>query len=201
MVNNYPEYAAGVNYKKTDSNDVTHFYSAQVVADPSDDTIESKLIKDGVVISEGGGSSDLEYETGLFEPDEDIYGHWINFANTHATPPMYISFADTDISTIDVNTPNTAVSWSYVYLSNWADYPDGFNRAGVTQSVYTLNDAISGTQAGMEDPTPNFATNEKFSPYGANATKVFRAGRSYKWIAIWTPTTNIHPNDSTPDSK
>lgn len=61
MVNNYPEYAAGVNFKKTDSNNVTHFYSAQVVADPSDETIESKLIKDGVVISEGGGggSSDL----------------------------------------------------------------------------------------------------------------------------------------------
>ena len=57
MVNNYPEYAAGVNYKKTDSNDVTHFYSAQVIADPSDDTIESKLIKDGVVISEGGDFS------------------------------------------------------------------------------------------------------------------------------------------------
>lgn len=57
MVNNYPEYAAGVNFKKTDSNNVTHFYSAQVVADPSDETIESKLIKDGVVISEGGGGT------------------------------------------------------------------------------------------------------------------------------------------------
>lgn len=63
MVNNYPEYAAGVNYKKTDSNNVTHFYSAQVVADPSDDTIESKLIKDGVVISEGGGGGSSDFST------------------------------------------------------------------------------------------------------------------------------------------
>ena len=76
MVNNYPEYAAGVNFKKTDSNDVTHFYSAQVVADPSDDTITSKLIKDGVAIVEmpDGGSSDFSTAevtiTGL--PDEGI---------------------------------------------------------------------------------------------------------------------------------
>lgn len=63
MVNNYPEYAAGVNFKKTDSNGVRHFYSAQVVADPSDDTIESKLIKDGVVISEGGGGGSSDFNT------------------------------------------------------------------------------------------------------------------------------------------
>lgn len=71
MVNNYPEYAAGVNFKKTDSNDVTHFYSAQVVADPSDETIESKLIKDGVVISEGGGSSDFSTAEVTFDISED----------------------------------------------------------------------------------------------------------------------------------
>lgn len=54
MVNNYPEYAAGVNYKKTDGSGNRHFYSAQVVADPATETVESKLIKDGVVIDEGG---------------------------------------------------------------------------------------------------------------------------------------------------
>lgn len=56
MVNNYPEYAAGVNYKKTDTNGNRHFYSAQVVADPANETVESKLIKDGVVIDEGGAT-------------------------------------------------------------------------------------------------------------------------------------------------
>ena len=57
MVNNYPEYAAGVNYKKTDSEDVRHFYSAQVVADPDNETVSAALIKDGVVIDEGGGAT------------------------------------------------------------------------------------------------------------------------------------------------
>lgn len=56
MVNNYPEYAAGVNYKKTDTDGNRHFYSAQVVADPANETVESKLIKDGVVIDEGGAT-------------------------------------------------------------------------------------------------------------------------------------------------
>lgn len=63
MVNNYPEYAAGVNYKKTDSNGNRHFYSAQVVADPANETVESKLIKDGVVIDEGGGGGTSDFTT------------------------------------------------------------------------------------------------------------------------------------------
>lgn len=63
MVNNYPEYAAGVTYKKTDTNGNRHFYSAQVVADPDNETVESKLIKDGVVIDEGGGGGASDFTT------------------------------------------------------------------------------------------------------------------------------------------
>lgn len=63
MVNNYPMYAAGVSFQKADESENRHFYNAQVVVDPSDDSMSAKLTKDGEVISElpdgGGGSSDL----------------------------------------------------------------------------------------------------------------------------------------------
>ena len=62
MVNNYPEYAAGISYQKAEEN-VKHFYNAQVKVDPSDDSMSAVLTKDGEVISElpdgGGGSSDF----------------------------------------------------------------------------------------------------------------------------------------------
>lgn len=58
MVNNYPEYAAGISYQKAESN-AKHFYNAQVKIDPSDDSMSAVLTKDGEVISElpgeGGG--------------------------------------------------------------------------------------------------------------------------------------------------
>ena len=77
MVNNYPEYAAGVNYKKTDTNGNRHFYSAQVVADPANETVESKLIKDGVVIDEGGSSVTVEAlsvtENGTYSEEGKAY--------------------------------------------------------------------------------------------------------------------------------
>ncbi len=68
MANNYPMYAAGVSFQKADESNNKHFYSAQVVVDPSDDSMSAKLTKDGEVISElpdGGGSSDFTVVTVL----------------------------------------------------------------------------------------------------------------------------------------
>ena len=99
MVNNYPEYAAGVNFKKTDSNGVRHFYSAQVVADPSDETIESKLIKDGVVISEGGPTVEAlnVTENGTYSEEGKAYS------------PVVVNVAggSSDFSTAEVTFSNT----------------------------------------------------------------------------------------------
>lgn len=61
MVNNYPEYAAGISYQKAEEN-AKHFYNAQVKVDPSDDSMSAVLTKDGEVISElpgeGGGGGE-----------------------------------------------------------------------------------------------------------------------------------------------
>lgn len=102
MVNNYPEYAAGVNFKKTDSNGVRHFYSAQVVADPSDETIESKLIKDGVVISEGGPTVEAlnVTENGTYSEEGKAYS------------PVVVNVAggSSDFSTAEVTIKNSTLS-------------------------------------------------------------------------------------------
>lgn len=65
MVNNYPEYAAGISYQKAEEGE-KHFYNAQVKVDPSDDSMSAVLTKDGEVISElpdgGGGGGDSDFE-------------------------------------------------------------------------------------------------------------------------------------------
>lgn len=65
MVNNYPEYAAGISYQKAEEN-VKHFYNAQVKVDPSDDSMSAVLTKDGEIISElpdGGGGGESDFST------------------------------------------------------------------------------------------------------------------------------------------
>ena len=66
MVNNYPEYAAGISYQKAEEN-VKHFYNAQVKADPSDDSMSAVLTKDGEIISElpGGGGGESDFSTAV----------------------------------------------------------------------------------------------------------------------------------------
>lgn len=98
MVNNYPEYAAGVNFKKTDSNGVRHFYSAQVVADPSDETIESKLIKDGVVISEGGGGGSSDFSTAE-----------VTIIVTGGAVATHFAYIDAEYEDIEILTPQLEI--------------------------------------------------------------------------------------------
>lgn len=111
MVNNYPEYAAGVNYKKTDTNGNRHFYSAQVVADPANETVESKLIKDGVVIDEGGATVEAlnVTENGTYTEEGKAYSPVV--VNV-AAPASDFSTAVVTIT----NSTNSALSQSCIAI-------------------------------------------------------------------------------------
>lgn len=102
MVNNYPEYAAGVNYKKTDTNGNRHFYSAQVVADPANETVESKLIKDGVVIDEGGATVEAlnVTENGTYSEEGKAYSPVV----------VNVAGATSDFTTVEVTITNSTGS-------------------------------------------------------------------------------------------
>lgn len=150
--------------------------------------------QDGYVhLDDEGGSpsvSGLEYEEGTFTPSEDTTQPSINFSNTHTTRPFHVLVLDIDDTT---PTNNSMSMWS---MSNWYDMfgtTIGTYYAR-TQYAYQNNSPsfggnfITGLTGATTSYMSYFLTESGFVPYGGT-TRYWRAGRTYKWIAVWAPTT------------
>lgn len=150
-----------------------------------------------------GGSSGLEYETGTYEPSADTSGEKILFANTHSEAPVCIMMVDaTGTANTTTNTNMTFIWFDYYKLYRiglpWSSsafrYATAFYiyRAssataltqGATHCAYNSDNAGSGAIN-----YPRFWTDELgFTPNSASTSRYWRAGRTYKWIAIWRQT-------------
>lgn len=149
-----------------------------------------------VNVSGGGG---LESESGTYEPSVDIVDPTISFAKTHAKPPAVIVM--TDVTTGSVTPSNSTLMFSYIdvlqlcgggflggnigttyygkYNSTYRSGSSNGNRNGNMQYPYTDTGHTSTASA-----CRYFATESNFCPR-PNASDYWRAGRTYKWIAIW----------------
>ena len=150
-----------------------------------------------------GGSGGLEYETGTYEPSADTSGEKILFANTHSEAPAFIMMVDaTGTANTTTNTNMTFIWFDYYKLYRiglpWSSsafrYATAFYiyRAssataltqGATHCAYNSDNAGSGAIN-----YPRFWTDELgFTPNSASTSRYWRAGRTYKWIAIWRQT-------------
>lgn len=152
----------------------------------------------------GGGGGGLEYETGTWTTQEDIAKPTINFTKAHTVPPTYISFIDaTGSGSITTNSnigfeyidwyrliggkvpSETTTNFSYGYAVG-----SYFNsKFAVTRTVvnFVLNsDAENDTAASY---ARYWVSNTWFKPYTNSGSRYWRTGRTYKWIAVWAPTT------------
>lgn len=156
-----------------------------------------------VNVSGGGG---LEYETGTWSPSEDVARPTISFTNSHTTPPIHISFVD---ATNDYGTSGvTNANMGFEYTDWWRLTKAGLYYAsstiyyGVANYWYRTTNAESFTtnrayftansdNAGDSGTTyPRYWANETgFRPYTSSSSRHWLAGRTYKWIAVWAPTT------------
>lgn len=150
-----------------------------------------------------GGVSGLEFETGTYEPSADTSGEKILFANTHSEAPVCIMMVDaTGTANTTTNTNMTFIWFDYYKLYRiglpWSSsafrYATAFYiyRAssataltqGATHCAYNSDNAGSGAIN-----YPRFWTDELgFTPNSASTSRYWRAGRTYKWIAIWRQT-------------
>ena len=150
-----------------------------------------------------GGASGLEFETGTYEPSADTSGEKILFANTHSEAPAFIMMVDAT-GTADT-TPNTnmqfvwcdyyklyriGLPWSssaFRYATAFYIYRASSATAltqGATHCAYNSDNAGSGAIN-----YPRFWTDELgFTPNSASTSRYWRAGRTYKWFAIWKQT-------------
>lgn len=151
----------------------------------------------------GGGSSGLVYETGTFTPSENIASPTISFANTHTDPPIIVNMTDTG----DGFTPsaNAMIAWQYYDPWKLTGYGFPYNTTSgvqfyaIVQYTYLstsgsigggrLTCAYDSSQAGSGQNYPSyFANTTRFVPYGSTS-RYWLSGRTYKWIAVWAPTT------------
>jgi len=147
----------------------------------------------------GGGG--LEYEEGTWTPTEDIARPTISFANIHTARPVSIIFADINnaplegynhawifSSFIDSVGAGVKVNVSgnthyYARVTGWY-LSTGATSASVANYNITNTTDSSGT-GGMG----YWATTAGFIPGSGSTSRYWKSGRTYKWIAVWAPTT------------
>ena len=151
-------------------------------------------------ISGGGGG--LEYETGTFSPESDVARQEISFTNSHTDPPAMITIQDTTGTLY--TTSNTVVEWTFVYFKQLFGVPlyvaDGFTptfyyalvfqlNRGTNSSNFSNSNSMISSETGSSSVSDlgYFVSNTKFIP-NRLVNYYYRAGRTYKWIAVWKPT-------------
>ncbi len=148
-----------------------------------------------VDVQGGGGSGGLEYETGTLTLSSDESTPIISFANTHTDVPIYINITDV---TETLATDNSNLYWTFM---NWYTLNDSFIKTTSSSNMYGRYQygwkTSSGTSAGNIDCTNTgtgsgslyyLVTEDRFGPYCGSTNRYWRAGRTYKWIAVWAPT-------------
>lgn len=154
--------------------------------------------QDGFIIlpPDGGGSPSvggLEYEEGTYAPSQDVNNLSISFTNSHNNRP--ISIVLEDITGTTQSTSNGLLTWVY---GGWYD-AFGFSvQAGNEVPMYgRIQYGYGGTSYGgagtnltsitgmTSSSIDRYVTNTGFQLYSCKCI----AGRTYKWIAVWAPTT------------
>lgn len=143
---------------------------------------------------EGGGGSGLEYETGTWTPVSDASSYDISFSNTHSTAPVMYEIIDAT-GTYD-NTTNSSYRVSGVNFEQLFGAEMYYSE---TMKWYCRLDYVyRGSSASAFSTSGNSGTNSSEWSYFATSTSIsaftgssryWRSGRTYKWIAIWAPTT------------
>lgn len=145
-----------------------------------------------------GGGGGLEYESGTWTPNADVAQPTIDFVGTHADRPIYVLIADTTNTTAP---DNSILMW---LISSWYDafsvpvlITSSIKHYARTQYEYASSGSygsggnyITSLTGSNNSSLPTYLTNEGFSPYTASTSRYWRSDRTYKWIAVWAPTTS-----------
>ncbi len=132
------------------------------------------------------GLKGLDYEEGIYIPEEDIATPTITFVNSHNEVPIYISLFDTgtDFPGANVSVAFNLVN-SYAIFGSTFPYRDTSVAYGYIANIRTFSN-YSSTSGGFltrSSDLQTYATKENFKPYVNSCS--WKAGRTYKWIAVW----------------
>lgn len=142
-----------------------------------------------VSVSGGGG---LEYEEGTWTPTQDIAQQSISFTDTHTTRPWSVVLWDAD-GTIAPDSSNLQISIISVsdYLGIQIPYSSTKSIYGFGSYVFAYNNSYSTASQSFTSASSvnNYMSSSSFKAYSNSTGRYFRSGRTYKWVAVWKPTT------------
>ena len=162
------------------------------------------MLADGVITTgtgSGGGSGGLMYETGTWTPAEDVSSYTIPFINTHSVAPSIYVIAEATAQTIMYASSNVCVAYSNIHqITGAACETDNDTYYGFVMQRYTTSgNAMTGATANLVSPYTNasdstntqsryWAKETGIKATSSSSSRYWRSGRTYKWIAVWTPT-------------
>lgn len=167
----------------TDSINALTTYANEVTG-ASDTTLSDAV---HTLASGYGGGSGLEYETGTYTAASNS-NPTISFSNSHNSAPAVVIFVD---STGDAQTTSNRGTVCVLgnigaVVSGGVPY-NGGTADGVFATLYHGSSADTGG-GGNRSPISNNLTASGFTPFFGATTRTCQSGRTYKWIAIWAPT-------------
>lgn len=135
----------------------------------------------------GGDSSGFVYETGTYTTAVDELPT-ISFANSHSKAPNIIVFAD--VSATASATGNTLTSFTYINVSAMLGNPLPYKASESWAAFYAYTRIASNLNGanGTSRYIRNNVTASGFEPFAGTTSFTCKSGQTYKWIAVWTPT-------------
>lgn len=188
-----------------DSNNVFHpFIDPSITTAVASDVASGKIFfaADGTQTTgtASGGGSSIVYEEGTWEPSSDIARGSVSFSDSHSLPPWLIVLADTTGTAH--STTYTNFTWVYFdyyrlfgtgvpysasgfrYASIYYNYRQT-STSSITQSGAITSNNSDDTGTSNTNYPRYWATPSLFRPYTNSTSRYWRAGRTYKWFAIW----------------
>lgn len=161
-----------------------------------------------LVLSDQGGdtptpSGGLEYEMGTFTPSEDVVTYIIAFTNTHTSAPFYYMISDATGTYSDTtNSSYWLVYCNHHQLFGAAIYESAniihygemrtTNRSGgatsFTNGTVSITNPYTDDKATSISDSRYWATETSIKAYTNSSSRYWRTGITYKWIAVWAPT-------------
>lgn len=164
--------------------------------------------QDGFIIlpPDGGGSPSvggLEYETGTWTPSEDVADYFAPFSKTHTELPFFALIQVLGGYDDTINSPVDSVYFNFESLTGVGVYPSSsdvnygktyYDYRGSSTTTFGGSSITITTPLSSSDDSsssnPRFWVTEAGLYFHSRSTSRFwRAGKQYKWIAVWAPTT------------
>lgn len=142
----------------------------------------------------------LEYETGTWEPSTDIARGTISFSNTHTGVPFLVALSDATGTTDGTANTNYTFTFFDFYNAFGVGSPNSASMFRYATATYVYRSSSSIGVGGAHCTTNSDSTSASstaysrywvtptgFMPYTNSTSRYWRAGRTYKWYAVWKP--------------